>query len=209
MMVRVCVAAKTAKVNALLPKDTEVVREGPPSYILFETAIGCLGLAWSGRGLVRLRLAESDPRRLERRFAASAQRLHGAPPPRIADLISGLRRYAAGERIDFADVALDLDDVEPFRRAVYDALRNVRWGQTTTYGELARQAGVSEPQAAYDVGQAMGRNPVPIVIPCHRVLASGNRIGGFSAPGGTATKERLLALEGVRLGDGQLALPGF
>jgi methylated-DNA-[protein]-cysteine S-methyltransferase len=81
------------------------------------------------------------------------------------------------------------------------------WGQTATYGELARQVG--SPGAARAVGQAMGHNPVPIIIPCHRVLAAGRKIGGFSAYGGAVTKERLLALEGVHLGDGTPLLPGL
>jgi methylated-DNA-[protein]-cysteine S-methyltransferase len=119
-----------------------------------------------------------------------------------------LRRYASGEEVDFAAVVLDLAGTGPFDRAIYAAARAVGWGCTTTYGELARHAGAFAPEAAREVGQAMARNPVPIVIPCHRVLGSGNRIGGFSAPGGRPAKERLLALEGVRLDGGQLALPG-
>ena len=91
---------------------------------------------------------------------------------------------------------LDLEGRNAFSRTIYDLLRTVGWGQTTTYGELARRAG-RRPEAARAVGQAMGSNRIPVIIPCHRVLASGQKIGGFSAPGGTLTKERLLALEGV------------
>ncbi len=179
------------------------------SYTLFDTAIGCLGIAWRGRRLVRLRLAESDRGRLDRRFAAFAQPCPGAPPAWISELMTDLQRYAAGDEVGFGDVEVDVGERTPFEHAVYAALRTVGWGRTTTYGELARAAGAAAREVARDVGQAMRRNPVPIIIPCHRVLASGNRIGGFSAPGGTATKERLLALEGVRLGNGQLALPGI
>ena len=117
-----------------------------------------------------------------------------------------LERYFAGERIDFASVALDLGGVGPFHRAIYDATRSLGWGQTATYGDLARQAG--SPGAARAVGQAMGHNPVPIIIPCHRVLAAGRKIGGFSAYGGALTKERLLALEGVHLGMGRRCCRG-
>jgi methylated-DNA-[protein]-cysteine S-methyltransferase len=88
-------------------------------------------------------------------------------------------------------------------------MRAIGWGATTTYGELARTVGLTEPQAAQDVGAAMGRNPAPIVIPCHRVLAAGRKIGGFSAYGGTVTKQRLLALEGVHFDGGAPRLPGF
>jgi methylated-DNA-[protein]-cysteine S-methyltransferase len=87
------------------------------------------------------------------------------------------------------------------RHRIYDELRAVGFGKTITYGELARRIGASGPEAPRVVGQAMGSNPVPVIIPCHRVLAAGNKLGGFSAPGGTATKEKLLALEGVIIGD--------
>jgi methylated-DNA-[protein]-cysteine S-methyltransferase len=184
-------------------------RDAAQHYLMVETAIGCCGIAWSARGLTRLRLPDSDPQRTERRLAASAVPCHGAPPSPVARLIADLRRYATGEAVDFSALDLDLGGIAPFERAVYAAARSVGWGETTTYGALARQAGASSPEAARDVGQAMARNPVPIVIPCHRVLASGNGIGGFSAPGGAATKLRLLALEGVRLDGGQLALPGL
>jgi methylated-DNA-[protein]-cysteine S-methyltransferase len=104
-------------------------------------------------------------------------------------------------------VALDLTGVSPFHAQVYDAARAIAWGQTASYGELARRVGA--PGAARAVGQAMGRNPVPIIIPCHRVLASGHKLGGFSAFGGAGTKQRLLALEGVSLGGDQPCLPGL
>ena len=99
---------------------------------------------------------------------------------------------------DFSSVPLDLTDVSAFHSRVYEATRGVGWGQTASYGQLARRAGC--PEAARAVGQALSRNPIAIIIPCHRVVARGHRVGGFSAYGGTTTKERLLALEGVRLG---------
>jgi methylated-DNA-[protein]-cysteine S-methyltransferase len=113
----------------------------------------------------------------------------------------------AGERIDFSAIMLDLAGVGPFHRGIYEALRRVGWGETTTYGALARQIG--DPGASRAVGQAMGRNPIPVIIPCHRVLASGGKPGGFSAFGGAVTKQRLLALEGVHLDGGWPLLPGL
>ncbi len=100
---------------------------------------------------------------------------------------------------------LDLTGVSDFHRQIYEKARGIGWGETSTYGALARQAGF--PDAARAVGQAMGRNPIPIIIPCHRVLASGRKVGGFSAFGGADTKQRLLALEGVELGEPML--PGL
>ncbi len=113
-------------------------------------------------------------------------------------MIARARRYFDGEQIDFSDAKLDLHDQEPFFREVYNAVRQVKWGQTTTYGTVAKALG-DNPEAARDVGQAMARNPVPLIIPCHRVLAAGGRVGGFSAPGGTVAKQRMLELEGVRV----------
>ena len=179
-------------------------------HCLFDTAIGPCGIAWSERGLTGVQLPEADQARTEKRLAAkSGSAGAGEPPPWVAALIADIQRYLAGERIDFSAVAVDLAGVDPFRRKLYEAMRAIGFGSTTTYGELARTIGLPEPQAAQDVGQAMGRNPVPIVIPCHRVLAAGKKPGGFSAHGGRATKARLLALEGVRFDGGAPRLPGF
>ena len=183
---------------------------GQAHYVVFDTAIGAIGLAWNDRGITRLRLPEADRGAMDRHMQKFGRAWTGDPPQPIAQLIADIRRAATGRAVDFTSVAVDLTRVtDPFYRKVYDALRKVGWGETATYGELARRAGSSEPEAAREVGQAMGRNPVPVIIPCHRVLASGNKIGGFSAPGGASTKEKLLALEGVHFDGGQPALPGI
>jgi len=184
----------------------------PPviSHCVFDTTIGPCGIAWSARGLVAVQLPERDRAATERRLIARSRSAGvAAPPPRIAALIGDITRYLAGEPVDFSTVAVDLSGIDPFRRKLYDAMRALGWGNTTTYGALARAIGFATPEAARDVGEAMGRNPVPIVIPCHRVLAAGNKLGGFSAPGGAATKAKLLALEGVHLDDGAPRLPGL
>jgi methylated-DNA-[protein]-cysteine S-methyltransferase len=110
-----------------------------------------------------------------------------------------VKRYFAGEKVDFSDLNLDLNEQDSFFKQVYAAARRVRWGQTTTYGALAKELGAG-PEAARDVGQAMAKNPVALIIPCHRVLAAGGKVGGFSAPGGSASKIRMLELEGVQVG---------
>ena len=176
-------------------------------YCVFDTAIGPCGVAWSEHGLRRLQLPESDRAATERRLSASAARATGAAPAEIDQLIADIQGYMTGRSVDFAAVAIDLTDVEPFESRVYAAARAVAWGQTVSYGELARR--IDSPGAARAVGRALARNPVPVVVPCHRILAKGHRIGGFSAPGGTFTKERLLALEGVRVDTGTPLLPGF
>jgi methylated-DNA-[protein]-cysteine S-methyltransferase len=177
-------------------------------YCLIETDLGTLGLAWSDAGIVRLQLPEKTPAATERRLIRRADFAENAKPPAAITRAGGLlQRYMKGERVGFSDVALDLAGVGDFQRAIYAAARRLSWGETTTYGALAREVG--SPDAARAVGQAMGRNPVPIIVPCHRVLASGQKIGGFSAFGGAATKQRLLAMEGVHLGGGTPLLPGL
>lgn len=139
---------------------------------------------------------EATTRRLLLRRLPEAT--EGEPPPAVAAAIAAVKRYFAGEAIDFSGVPLDISGQEPFFAAVYEAARRVKWGETTTYGALARDVGAG-PEAAREVGVAMARNPVALIIPCHRVLAAGGKVGGFSAPGGASSKRRMLALEGVSL----------
>jgi len=177
-------------------------------YRVFDTALGPVGLVWSEHGILRLQLPERDRTATERRLRAQTVDLVEAEPQEeTAVAVALLQGYMAGERTDFSDTRLDMTGIGDFHRAVYASARAIGWGETTTYGALAREAG--SPEAARAIGQAMGRNPVPIIIPCHRVLASGNKVGGFSAFGGTVAKERLLAMEGVHLGDGTPMLPGL
>jgi methylated-DNA-[protein]-cysteine S-methyltransferase len=177
-------------------------------YCLFDTVLGSCGVAWSTTGLTRLQLPEANRARTERRLKnTSAASSPGNPPPTVRQGMEGIARYLAGERVDFSSIPLDLTGVVAFNRKVYDAARSIGWGSTASYGELARLAGCSG--EAREVGQALARNPIAIIIPCHRILAKGNRIGGFSAYGGTLTKERLLALEGVDLQGEAPLLPGL
>lgn len=177
------------------------------NYSLFETAIGVCGIAWSERGITRMQLPQADADAAERRLRAKGGGDPDRPPPAIEQAIGEIARYARGEPTDFAALALDLTGTEPFERSVYEVARAVGWGETITYGEIARRIGA--PREAQAVGQALGRNPIPVIIPCHRVVASGGKLGGFSAFGGRFTKDRLLALEGIgRAGDEPL-LPGI
>ena len=168
-------------------------------YHLFATKLGFAGIAWSDEGITRFRLPDPDREAAARQFKSKAE--SQSPPPHAAAVVEEAQRYCAGECIDFTPIELDLSSIDPLRRSIYEALRKVTFGETVTYGELARRAGVTAPQAAQDVGVAMARNPVPLIIPCHRVLAAGGKLGGFSAPGRTETKERMLALEGVFIGN--------
>lgn len=175
----------------------------PHSYHLFETSLGWMGIAWSDAGITRVQIPERDRDASERRL----KRLSGDAitevtstnlPADIAVVVDHLVRYAAGEAVDFSGIAVDLSGVDPFQLAIYDAARQLGFGETVTYGGLAAAAGY--PGEARDTGQALGKNPVPIIVPCHRIVAAGGKIGGFSAPGGSRTKEKLLAMEGVHAG---------
>jgi methylated-DNA-[protein]-cysteine S-methyltransferase len=185
------------------------------SSSLFETALGWIGIVWNDRGVTRLFLPGHDraamERRLSRHAGASgtpAEQASKAPPPQwVVDLIRSIERYAAGQEIDFSDAPVDLSGLDAFRLAIYDAARKLKFGETSTYGELAVRAGHAG--LARETGQALGANPVPLIVPCHRILAAGGRIGGFSAPGGSTTKEKMLALEGVRVGPPEPAQQTF
>lgn len=167
-------------------------------YQLFPTTHGIAGIAWNGRGITVFRLpaetAEETRRSIRRRVPDAAE---GTPPVAVASVIQAVTRYFDGEKMDFFDVPIDLGHQEPLFVRIYDHVRRLAWGETTTYGAVAKALGEG-PEIARDVGRAMARNPVPLILPCHRVLAAGGRIGGFSAPGGSDAKARMLALEGVR-----------
>ena len=173
------------------------------AYCLFETPLGWCGIAWSERddsgtppAVTFLQLPEATRERTEARIARhSGADQASAPPPPIAQVIDRVCQHLQGDIQDFRDITLDLDGAAPFARQVYQAARQIPTGQTTTYGELAKTLG--RPRAARAVGQALGSNPIALLIPCHRVLAAGGKPGGFSAHGGRATKARMLACEGV------------
>ncbi len=165
-------------------------------FVLFDTPIGRCGVVWGARGIVGLQLPEADVRatraRVQRRFPDARE---AAPPAAIAEITRAIATLLAGAAVDLSTVALDLEGVPDFHRRVYAAARAIAPGRTLTYGEIAARIGA--PGAARAVGRALGQNPFPIVVPCHRVVAAGNKSGGFSADGGVATKLRMLRLEGA------------
>jgi methylated-DNA-[protein]-cysteine S-methyltransferase len=165
-------------------------------FTLFTTAIGTCGLAWNADGIVAVQLPEATEERTRARLAARAPgALERQPPPVVCDAAAAITALLRGEAIDLADVPLDLSTIGPFDRTVYAIARTIAPGHTLTYGQIAERLGT--PGAAREVGQSLGRNPFPIVVPCHRVVAAGGAMHGFSAPGGTATKLRLLTIEGA------------
>ncbi|MGK3990483.1 methylated-DNA--[protein]-cysteine S-methyltransferase [Sorangium sp. So ce136] len=166
-------------------------------FTLFDTAIGRCGLAWGGRGVAFVQLPEARDSETRARVL---QRLPGAleapPPPDVQRALDGIVALLRGEASDLSVIALDMERVPPFHRRVYEVARTIPPGATLTYGDIAGRLGA--PGSARAVGQALGRNPFPIVVPCHRVLAAGGKVGGFSGSGGVTTKLRLLAIEGAQ-----------
>ena len=169
----------------------------PLRFVLFETAIGRCALIWRGGLVAGAALPERDEASLRRRLAARFPDASEALPPRfVAEAMALIVRLLGGEKVELGGIALDLEDASELERKVYDAARRIPCGEIRTYGEIAAEIGA--PGAAQAVGAALGRNPVPIVVPCHRVLAAGGRSGGFPAPGGVETKFRMLEIERAR-----------
>ncbi len=175
-------------------------------FTLFDTAIGRCGIAWAAQGIIALQLPEQTPAatrgRLNRRCPEA---IEAEPPETVRDAIAAIVALLDGEPRDLGSIDLDMGGLPEFHRRVYAVTRAIPPGRTLTYGEVATRLG--EPGAARAVGQALGRNPIAIVVPCHRVVAAGGRLGGFSANGGAATKRRILAIEGAD-GDAPV-LPGI
>lgn len=169
-------------------------------YQLFETAAGIAAIGWHDGRVTVLRLPAPTAPETER---ALLRRLPDAmpadPSAEIQAVIDAVIRYFAGEPVDFFDVRINLGEQPPFFARVYEQVRKLGWGETTTYGAITHALDAG-PEYARAVGQAMATNPVPLIIPCHRVTAAGGKIGGFSAPGGSLSKARMLELEGVTAG---------
>lgn len=162
--------------------------------MLFETRAGPVRLRWNDRGLTAIEMPELPPRELR---AQLAKQPRDGAPPFVHDAARLLKEHLAGSAQDLSRLPLDLSVLAPFQRQVLEAIRSLPPGQTTTYGQIAARLG--KPGASRAVGQALGRNPFLVAVPCHRVLGAGGAAGGFSAPGGVVAKQRLLALEGVTL----------
>ena len=171
----------------------------PPStgFTLFDTAIGRCGIAWGPGGITAVQLPERDDARTSRRLARrSATTAPGPPPPQVQAVIDDIVALLTGQPVDLADAPLDMDGLGDLDRQVYDVARTIPPGRTMSYGDIATRLG--DPTLARAVGQALGRNPFAIVVPCHRVVGADGRLTGFSANGGVATKERMLVIEGAR-----------
>ena len=165
-------------------------------FAIFDSAIGPCGIVWGERGITGVQLPMGSEDKTRNRIRQRDADVTEAPPPaEVQRAIDGILELLAGKPNDLSEIVLDLDDVPEFNRGVYDIARKIPPGKTMTYGDIAKKLGGVE--LSRDVGQALGRNPCPIVVPCHRVLAAGGKPGGFSANGGVVTKLKMLAIEGA------------
>jgi methylated-DNA-[protein]-cysteine S-methyltransferase len=169
------------------------------NFALFDTAIGRCGIAWNAHGLIGVQLPHADEvatrRRMRQRYPAGQE---VSPPADVRHAIDGIAALLRGEPRDLTGIVIDNSDTPAFNAQVYAVTRTVPPGATITYGEIAERLG--DKLLAREVGQALGQNPCPLVMPCHRVLAAGGKTGGFSANGGVTTKLRLLTIEGAQPG---------
>lgn len=174
-----------------------------PGFALFDTAIGVCALVWNGRGIAGVQLPEADAGatrvRVLKRFPAA---LETEAPPHARRAIDGIVSLLEGEARDLTDIVIDDADTPDFNRKVYAIARAIPPGATMTYGEIAERLG--DRKLAREVGTALGQNPCPIIMPCHRVLAANGKTGGFSASGGVTTKLKLLTIEGAQPGGSTL-----
>lgn len=166
-------------------------------YALFDTAIGHAGIAWGEQGLVGVNLPERDPETARRSFLRRfPEAVEASVPAELDKTVGDIRALMRGEKPDLLDAPIDLSRTPEFHARVYEIARAIPPGETLTYGEIAARLG--DKLLARDVGQALGKNPWPIVVPCHRVTAAGGKPGGFSARGGVNTKLKLLGIEGAK-----------
>jgi len=170
-------------------------------FAIFETTIGPCGIVWSEYGVIGVLLPEASEgktrARLQKRYRDARE---SEPSADVAGTIAKVRALLRGEPADFSDAKLDIKTLPEFNRSVYEITSAIPRGSVMTYGEIAARLR-KEPQAARDVGQALGENPIPLIIPCHRVLAANGKPGGYSGAGGVKMKLKLLTIEGAKLSD--------
>ncbi len=170
------------------------------AYTLFPTALGSCGIAWRGDTVTSARLPDDTPAQTARKLASQNGAQEGDPPAAVQEAITAIQTLFAGEKTDLSFVSCDFGDADPFARSVYQITRHIPAGETTTYGAIATELG--DLRLSQRVGWALGRNPIPIIMPCHRVLGADGKLTGFSATGGVEMKCRMLEIEGAQIGGG-------
>jgi methylated-DNA-[protein]-cysteine S-methyltransferase len=187
-------SAKTRVGSAASPKLLVAQRAANRQFLLFETQVGWCAIAWSTEGVTNTQLPEKNKAALRERLQALGARESADVPRSVSKAVELLKKQLAGKPQNFDSIKLDLSRIPAFHQKIYRTLQKIPAGKVTTYGDLAALAG--SPRAFRAVGQAMARNPLPIIIPCHRVVGAAGKLGGFSSFGGLDTKVKLLHLEG-------------
>jgi methylated-DNA-[protein]-cysteine S-methyltransferase len=187
----------SARCGTNRPRLPYIVAVMPLAFAIFDTAVGPCAVGWGGNGVSRVWLAEGSAERCRARILGkNPDALETEPPAGIGRAIDRIIALMDGARDDLTDIALDWSEVPEFDRGVLEICRAIPPGETLTYGEIARRLG--DLALSRGVGQALGRNPFPIIVPCHRVLGSDGKVGGFSANGGVETKLKMLTIERAR-----------
>ncbi len=170
-------------------------------FSLFPTPVGDCGIAWHDDMVVATSLPETTSAATAARLTARTGAVRGDPPAHMHRAIRSISALLEGEKTDLSFIACDFRGIDPFAEKVYAATRAIPAGETLTYGDIASKLG--DKRFAQQVGQTLGRNPFPIIVPCHRVVGANGRLTGFSACGGTETKLKLLEIEGASIGEPQ------
>jgi methylated-DNA-[protein]-cysteine S-methyltransferase len=174
--------------------------ETSAKFALFSTSIGRCAIAWRGQQILATSLPEKSDTNTRARIVARAGGAEERDLPAfVQHAVAAMAKLLAGERIDLSFIDCNFSELDPLSVRVYQVTRTILPGETLTYGDIAAQLG--DKMLARPVGQALGKNPFPIIVPCHRVLGAKRRLTGFSANGGVATKLRMLAIEGVQVGE--------
>lgn len=168
-------------------------------WSLFPTAIGTCGIVWEGNSVLGTSLPDAERETTERRLREKFAATKAKPPVHVREAIDAIGSLLEGESTDLSFVDCAFPDVEPLAVRIYALIRAIPPGKTSTYGAVAAQLG--DPALARAVGRAMGRNPIPIIVPCHRIIGSGGKLVGFSADGGVEMKLKMLEIEGAQIGD--------
>jgi methylated-DNA-[protein]-cysteine S-methyltransferase len=182
-----------------MSSPTDHSHQNTAASTLFPTDFGVCGLAWNDTGLTAFQLPEATEMRTTHSLRTKSKSdTPVVAPAWVQKVIERVQQHLSGHPDDFSDVPIDWSQVSDFQRAVYEHALTIKPGYKRSYGEIAR-ALTLEPGGARAVGTALGTNPWPLIVPCHRVVSADDRMTGFSGPGGIRTKTRLLALEGAEL----------
>ena len=166
---------------------------------LFSTSLGACAIAWDRASIIATSLPDATEGVTLRRVTERTGATKAVPPPWVLAVVERIEALLNGERVDLSEVPCTFGDAEPLYREIYAITRRIPPGTTTTYGAIAAELG--DTNLARSVGQAMGRNPIPIIVPCHRVIGADGKLVGFSADGGVSMKLRMLEIERARIGD--------